>query len=1543
MGVATAWILFRLRGPELIRAELEGALVTALGRPARVDAVSFRPWPVALRVSGVAVASSASWEQGTLLRLDHGDVSVRIESLWRRRLVIGVTLTGVDVAATAAGGGGLAIPILPDTVAIGPVTVRLAVVQIRQGHILYRDPDAPWTVEVSGLDADGRPQPDALALSAAAESLRFESPAVRERVERIRVEGTIRAGEVTARSVRFRWEGHEAELSGQLRPAPAGLTVVGTVRGEASLVPIASHAGMTWPLIGIARFDATLEGPIAAPRVEGRITVPELVAGSFRARGVHLEGSFGDGTLHLRDIRGDLPGGPVRGAFTLSPGGGAGTRRAHLALDGLRLPGVLASLGPANVQADGRLEGGGIELGPVTARWAAARLDVGGRVEPGGRLGLRADLDADLGPLARALGATGVAGPARVTAEAAGTWDRPVVAGQADVGPLTLTTRTLDRAELRYRLASSEGFSRWTGTLETPRVVLPGVPIEGLRAAVVLDAERVEVQPLTARVRGIPLTLRGTWDWGGAGRAEGDLGPVALGGLPGLPAGVSLEGSGEARFRASTQRGTASATVALGLRDVWLGGVLLGPGRLDVGVTGRDLMAALEFPAMRLSATAQGRLEEGRTLTARARLERADLDPIVAQAAPAARGRVLGSVSARAEAEVPLWRPGEIRMTASITPDELVVGGGRWTTRSPAVIRWDRGRLSLDQFRAEGPPGTITASAVMEAGGSDARIALGLEQARLPPPLDRVPPGDVRGEARLTTTGLEAVSIRGRWPVGTLSLNGRGPFEGPIALRTRLMADGAELARALGQDRVAGQVIVAADVSGSWREPVASGRLEATALTSAEVTLTGVTVPFRLTPSAIRIVDASAVLGKDPLALEGEASWATGGWRGRGTLTAPVLTVGGWPIEALHAVFRMDAERIEATAVSTRVRGVAVRGTGSWQWSGGGRLETRLGPVGLAELQDVPPVLGLAGSASGRLEAVFRTLQDVTASLALRFDGVRAVGETLGAGTLAAELRGRAVHAELGFPERRLSAAAEGRAEAGATMRVRAAVDDLPLGELGRRLGLGERVTVDGSVSARLLADVPLDRPRAGRGTLRLDPLRLVVGGEALASREPIVASFDAGALRVERLLLEGRAGTITGRGALHAGGALDAELRGQIPLGVLAALRPEVEAASGMLDASVTARGTTSAPEISGTGALDGASVTVRGYAEPVREIQARLTASPAGLRLVEARGVLGGGTLTASGEAALVDGGLGAYRVTLNARRVAATPLDGLSTLWDGDLELAGRAARALLQGELRLVRGIYTRELAPAAGGPRGSTAGPPSGGVALPLRITVKLDDNLVVRNRTASLRIGGTLSVEGSTAAPAVLGVIETREGRVTFRDRRFTILTATARFVDPRRVDPFIDAVATARIREYDVTARVSGRTDGLDVRLSSTPPLAQEDLLALVAFGATRAELERSPAGVLAEEAARTIARDFLGLEGLPGLGGGDGDEQRLQVRTRTTPERTSPASAPGTDNSGPQRVRVEYELLGPLSLVGERGTSGGYAAGVILRLRFR
>ena len=622
--------------------------------------------------------------------------------------------------------------------------------------------------------------------------------------------------------------------------------------------------------------------------------------------------------------------------------------------------------------------------------------------------------------------------------------------------------------------------------------------------------------------------------------------------------------------------------------------------------------------------------------------------------------------------------------------------------------------------------------------------------------------------------------------------------------------------------------------------------------------------------------------------------------------------------------------------------GVPVRASGSWAWSGGGRLEGRLGPARLGELSGVPPALGLGGALTGRFGGTLRSLDDVTAIAALELAEVWAAGVALGAGTLDLDARGREVHVRLGFPGRRLTATADGRAEAGAVVAVRAAVEELSLAELVQRLATDGAPAVEGRVSARLVVDVPIDRPVEARGTLRVEPVDLRVAGEALASREPIVARWDAGRLQVEGFALEGRAGRLTGRGAWKADGGLDAELRGQVPLALLASLRPEVEQATGTLEVAATVTGTTAAPIVAGQGTVRSASFRLRGYPEGVRDIEARITGSPTGLRLLEARGMFGGGVVTASGEAALAGGTLGAYRVAFGARRVAAAPIEGLFTQWDGDLELAGRGARAQLAGELRLLRGAYTRELAPAAGRP-GAAAGPADGGLALPLRVVVKLDDNLVVRNRTAHLRVGGRLSVEGSTARPAVLGALEVRDGTVVFRDRRFTVVTATARFLDPRRIDPFLDATATARIREYDVTARLSGRADNVELRLHSTPPLAEEDLLALVAFGVTRAELEQSATGVVAEQAARVIVRDLLGFEGLGPIGSSDPSKPagRLQVGTRVAEQPTVPGQVP--DSRGDQRVTVEYKLAGPLSVVGERGVHGGYSAGLVLRLRFR
>jgi autotransporter translocation and assembly factor TamB len=1357
-------------------------------------------------------------------------------------------------------------------------------------------------------------------------------------VERLRVEGSVQPGEIRLQPSRLRWQGQEIRLSGRLTQPAAGSEIHGSLQGELPLAAVGSRMGLTGGLTGLATIDAVLDGPLAALRVEARVTVPELEAGPVRARNVRLEGSVVDAVLRVSDLRADLPGGTVTGALTVSPPKtAAGARSVELTLDGLRLPHALAALGPGALRAEARIRGSGVELGPATVRWADVRLDVTGQLGLGHPLALHANLDGDLGELGRAMGAPHVEGRLRVAADAMGTLERPVVTGRVEIEPLAIGTQVIGRVELMARLEGTDGLARWTGALDAGRVAAPPASVEDLRAAFTLDADQLDLQRLTGRVEGVPLDLRGLWTWVGTGRAQASLGPVALGGLRGLPAELALAGTGLARV--DITMGPAVAAVAeVGLTAVSLHDVVLGAGRLQAKLDGHDLTADLAFPAARLSASAHGRLESGHALAVQARVERFDLDPIVARLAPATKPHLRVTASAHAEAEIPLDRPETARVIASIRPDDLVVNGEPWTTRSAAVVRWDGERLSLEQLQVRGPLGTLSAEGAVDRRSGDGRLAVLLDDARLPSPLDRLGRGAVRGEARLTRTALEGVSVRAQWPTWTLRSDGRIPFDTPMALRSQLTVDIAEVGRIGGVDSLAGQAVVSADIGGPWRKPTANGRIEMPTLTVAGQGLAQVRIPFQLTPGTLRLDHASALLGADPLALDGSATWADGTWQGQGTLSAPVVTVKAWPIQSPRIAFTVDADRLAVTDLALSIHGIPVQATASWPWKGQGHLEGRIGPGSLAGL---PPAPGVEGTASGRIEATGRSIEDLTARATLRLEQARVVGVLLGAGTLDLDLRGLVARADLRFPDRRLTVAAEGRAVAGALVSVRAAIDDLALGELVRRFGPGGSPPVEGTLSARAQAEVPITQPTAGHGTLTVDPLRMVVAGKVLASRDPIVAVFDARGIRVDRLALQGPAGTITGHLAVEPGGRLDAALHGQTQLAVLASLRPEVEEASGTLDVTATVTGTTAVPVIAGAGTLRGGSLRVKGYADPVRDIEAQMTASRTGLRLTKARGALGGGTITATGEAALTDSGLGSYQVALTARRVSVSPMEGLSTLWDGELELTGRGARGQLGGELRLLRGTYARELAPASGGPA-PAAGSTEDELALPLRVLVKLDDNLVVRNRTARLRIGGTLSVEGTTAAPAVLGVIETREGTVAFRNRRFTVVSATARFLDPRRIDPFLDAVATARIRDYDVTARVRGRLDSLDVNLRSTPPLSQEDLLALVAFGATRAELSSSPAGVIAGQAASMVVRDLLGLETLGDETGAGGVLGRLQVGT-LVPDRRSAGESRGPEVRDSQRVRVEYQLLGPISLVGEQGQRGGYAAGVVLRLRFR
>ena len=168
------------------------------------------------------------------------------------------------------------------------------------------------------------------------------------------------------------------------------------------------------------------------------------------------------------------------------------------------------------------------------------------------------------------------------------------------------------------------------------------------------------------------------------------------------------------------------------------------------------------------------------------------------------------------------------------------------------------------------------------------------------------------------------------------------------------------------------------------------------------------------------------------------------------------------------------------------------------------------------------------------------------------------------------------------------------------------------------------------------------------------------------------------------------------------------------------------------------------------------------------------------------------------------------------------------------------------------------------------------------------------------------------------------------------------------RFDDPRRLNPHLDVRATTRIRTYDVTMWLSGRVEDLTIRLSSEPPLPQEDLLALVTLGSTRAELGSSGGLTFAGEAAQLMTRELLGLEPSEPLvdvlefGKSDTGQNQFRVGKRIG-DKTTVIYSGSFAEGGQQKLRVEYQIIGPLLLAGEQSFTGGVGGDVIVRLRFR
>ncbi len=1598
--IAASWVILRVYGPAFTRERVEALLSEALGQPARVGAVHLRPWRGRVSLVDLDVPARSTPPGGVLLRAAAIDVSIDIASLWRRELTVSALATDLHLEMTVPRMEEESPSIfpLPQYVDVGPLRVGIGSVGVKGGHAMIREPEAAVTVEVAGADITARPAAGDLDVSGRLDALRADALGRREQIDRVAIDGRLSAELIRIRQIGWRWHGEAMQLDGDVRrPWVASRELSLRLKGDIALAALAKAAGLDQRIDGKAQVAAEIAGPVSAPRIAGRIRIPDLGFAETKVREISIDGQWADDKLRLDDIQARVGTGRLRGRLeaTLHSGSGA---TVSLDLREVVLPGSLANLGPGTAVAEGRVRDGGIDLVRAQATWRGLAASLGGRIAAGPTLAMRATLTADLRELGPAMSLGPLSGRASASAELTGRGQTQDLEGRAEIADLVAAGHAVEPVQVSFRMAASPGpDTRWQGTIQSPRVRWDQVAVENITASLAVDGQKIELHSGRARAAAAPVEVTGAWEWAGAGRGHATLGPVALGAIAGVPPALRLAGMGRATVDASVDRGVASANALATLDQVSAAGVSLGAGQAEVRLRGHALEGEVSFPARRLRARTAGRLEAGGTLTSSLELDDLALRPLLAELGSAAADHVEGRVSGRGELSIPMGQPASGRGVLRLTPDGLRLLGEPWASPGPIVLRLEGTRLVVERLRLDGPAGSLSASGTL-AGPENRGLSLALDNARLPGALAQIGRGSARADVRLDGRHFELKRLDAQWPGLVVTASGQAPGDGAIAFTGRADAELARLGPALGVSGIAGRVTLTADARGRGDAIEAAGAVRAPQIQFRGASVSDVQLPWQWSRSSLRLERAQAKLGMSRISADASATWAGSepltadslarearvkaeirapatrledlspllpsslqghgeltlmaraegtprAWRGAGTLTSPLAELGPGPLRQLRAQFALDETRVDVTALEVDAFGVPVRATATWNWTGGGSAKATLGPASLAGLAMVPPDAQLRGTGRATIDAAIRSPSDVTGAVRAVLDDVVVRAVPLGRGQLDISARDGTFRAELAFPEPRLRASGSARIDAAGTLAAEATVPDVDLAPFLRGLGPAP-AALGGTFSARATARIPLAEPQRGDGILSIDPARFVVGDQAWESRGPIQVRWAQGGFSLAEFRLAAKEGLVSGAGSLGADGKLDARVSAQVPLAPLGAMRPEIREIGGVLDLSLRASGSLAAPALAGEGAIHHGNLLLRDRPETLRDLEARFGLSSQGMQIKEATGSLGGGRIQVRGDVALRGWQPGGYRFKAQAKSVAVGQIGGFSSAWDADLELSGITGEAQLEGRARLVRGVYSRDLSLLSLALSPTRAAAADTGTPLRLRVRVDLDDNLVVRTRVADLRAGGVLSVEGTTARPVVFGSVESHDGRINFRGRDWSVSSATVRFADPRRLDPFIDVLATSRIAAYDVTMQVTGPVSNVAVRFSSTPRLSQNDLLSLVAFGATGADLRESPATVVLGEAGKMLAQNVLGVD--PSATGlristGSSADSASELRGFPGEERWSGGPSRNTPSGQKEKVRVEYQLWAPLYLSGEYDRESGYGADVVLRFRFR
>lgn len=213
------------------------------------------------------------------------------------------------------------------------------------------------------------------------------------------------------------------------------------------------------------------------------------------------------------------------------------------------------------------------------------------------------------------------------------------------------------------------------------------------------------------------------------------------------------------------------------------------------------------------------------------------------------------------------------------------------------------------------------------------------------------------------------------------------------------------------------------------------------------------------------------------------------------------------------------------------------------------------------------------------------------------------------------------------------------------------------------------------------------------------------------------------------------------------------------------------------------------------------------------------------------------------------------------------------------------------------------------------------------------IAVRTDNQFLIQSNLARGRVTINLQVGGTGAAPSVTGFVMVDRLVASLPFSRMEISDGRIDFVQGANIlDPSLNIVGRSTVSDYDVRARIFGNVSNPTVLLDSSPPLAQGDILVLLATGSTTSAFAQDPS-LLAGRATFIVAEQIF-KKFFPNTNRADEQKQPFI-------DRFSVNIIPG-NRAGEQDIMSSFKLTRNWQIIGDFGTSS-YQGRLKYLVRFR